>query len=133
MRVTNSSSLTIDNTTNGYYSSVNPDPMQRFAWELISSWTTAKFVGTDVSGNTVQYVIHRMCTLPGQPTNATGQLCGTSSMSGSTTSLAGPSEGASFAAGASVFATAPQTYYRVIVRSTGPRNAVSYVQAMVLI
>lgn len=132
----NRTNLNSDSPGNAYYSAVTGGAAggsQRFAWEVSGSWANAKLVGVDAAGNTVHYVIHRMCTQPGLAKDAAGQLCGTDLGSSGGTAIATPSEGASFASGASAYAGAPKLYLRVTVRSTGPRNAVSFVQAMVLI
>ena len=116
------------NTTSGaYYASVSRD--NPFVWSSSSSWLNATLVGTDVAGNTVHYVIHRMCNLP-QSAEADNQLCA----SFAPTSAGGAlGEGSSFVGGTTPFTQKPKTYLRIIVRSMGPRNAVSYLQAMVLL
>jgi len=127
----NQSNLIADNFGGGgagYYSS----SATRFAWEQASSWTNAKLVGTDAAGNTIHYVIHRMCDRPGEGISAPLQRCATDAGSGGTTYEA-PAEGASNVAGSGAFTARSKMYLRIIVRSMGPRNAVSFVQAMVLV
>jgi len=82
-------------------------------------------VGTDASGNTVMYLIHRLCSQPGS-INATNQTCAYMSISstGSTQKLASYPDYA--------LATKNQVYIRVTVRVNGPKNTVSYVQAILL-
>jgi hypothetical protein len=45
----------------------------------------------------------------------------------------GSTTGGSMAVGSVVFQGTPQIYYRVTVRSAGPRNTASYVQSMIAI
>lgn len=123
--------LNTDNAGAGYFSSLSRT-VGRFAWETDAAWAGAKLVGEDAAGNTVHYVIHRMCTLAGQSFNATDQSCATDTGATDGT-ISAPAEGASSVAGAPGFTAPPRVYLRVTVRSTGPRNAKSYVQAMVLV
>lgn len=133
----NRTNLNNDSPGNAYFSSITggaAGALQRFAWENSNSWANAKLVGVDAAGNTVHYLIHRMCTQPGLAKDAPGQLCGTDRGNPSSGgAIAAPSEGASMASGSSAYTSPPKLYLRVTVRSTGPRNAVSFVQAMVLI
>lgn len=116
------------NTSSGaYYASVSRT--NTFDWRADSSWTNATLVGTDVTGNTIKYVIHRMCDLPQSP-EANNQLCATYS---STSAGGALGEGSSFVGGTTPFTQKPKTYFRVTVRSSGPRNAVSYLQAFILL
>ncbi len=128
----NQSNLGADST--GYYSWTSRLGTQRFAWEEPSSWTNAATVGTDAAGNTVQYVIHRLCTIPGQAGAVTPpNPCATNIGSGGATAYDAPAEGSSNVGGSSAFTAPTKMYLRVIARSMGPRNSVSYVQAMVLV
>ena len=129
----NQSSLMNDNSASGgagFYSSVSTTTP--FVWQDSSSWTNAKLVGTDAAGNTIHYVIHRLCNLPGLGIAEPNQLCATDAGAGGTTYEA-PAEGASNVGGGAPFTAKSKLYLRVIVRSTGPRNAVSYVQSMILV
>lgn len=87
---------------------------------------TAYSLGTvDTSGNTVFYLIHRLCSMPGTM-NGVGQSCAfaTNASSGSTQSAPDYS---SFG-----LTNANQVYYRVTVRVNGVKNTVGYVQAVIL-
>jgi len=79
----------------------------------------------DAAGNAVSFVIHRLCDAPGDP-DAAASGC-----------VAGPAsadrEGASRGAGRKAMWSTGQHYYRITVRVEGPRNAVSFVQAVVAI
>ena len=126
--------LTLANTNlgSGYYSSrpgSDPD------WNDPLTWTNAVTVGTDAAGNTVSYVIHRLCNCPDTLYNGTcasgsAQQCALTTASNVAPP---PAQGESFAVGAPGFLEAPMAYYRVTVRTQGPRNTTSYVQSMVAI
>jgi Tfp pilus assembly protein PilX len=119
----------------GYYSWTSRLRNQRFKWEDSASWASnVVTVGTDGAGNTVQYVIHRLCTMPGPtaPENP-ANLCATNVGSGGEAAFDPSQQGGSFVAGSSAFTSPPKMYLRVIARSSGPRNSLSYIQAMILI
>lgn len=83
----------------------------------------AKVLGSQVSGNTIAYVINRLC-LPA----AQGGACvsyGQNVSSGST--MGGGSYGSKPLSGSS------QIYYKITVRVQGPRNTVSFVESVLLI
>ena len=127
--VANKPALANDDTSNGYYSS------QAFDWTNAASWTSAiQVTGTpDAAGNAVDFVIHRMCTCANTPYNgtcpdATANQCGIDNPN--TTSNPAPQEGDTFVVGGVVFPSTGSVYYRVTVRSQGPRNTQSYIQAM---
>jgi Tfp pilus assembly protein PilX len=78
------------------------------------------------NGNTVSYVIQRLCTTAGDSTNATNAC------SFSPAALAGTCAGGSSCnAGAINLNSASQVYYRITVRVVGPRNTQSLVQTIV--
>jgi Tfp pilus assembly protein PilX len=85
-----------------------------------SVWT----LPTDpVTGNTISYVIHRLCQNAGDPTSpSTG--CAVSQASVVST-------GSSKGTGVIGLQYANQYYYRITTRITGPRSTVSYVQTIV--
>lgn len=75
------------------------------------------------TGNTVAYAIQRLCNQAGDPTApATG--CSVSQSSSTTAS-------SSKTAGTVALLYSSQIYYRITSRIAGPRNTVSYVQAIV--
>jgi Tfp pilus assembly protein PilX len=92
-------------------------------------WTAANGpnnLGTDIAGNSVQYVIHRLCDTAGDPNNV--QCVRSTLASGS-----GPSSGGTKTVQDAGGGTLPGTasiFYRITVRVAGPRNTVSYVQAV---
>ncbi len=84
----------------------------------------AVLVETDAGGNTIRYVIHRLCSASG-PADAPGTECVT---------LSDPTSGGSMRAlegGEKVLTAQTQVYYRITARVDGPKNTVSIVQATV--
>lgn len=81
---------------------------------------------TDGAGNTVLWVMHRMCELPGSPLAVN---CVRGTTDGTTGGLQGASQGNAGTGGP--LARTTQIYYRITTRVTGPRNTVSYAQAIV--
>lgn len=76
----------------------------------------------DAAGNTVAYMIQRLCNGTGSPAGA-----GCAVMPGT-----GTTQGNDEGAGEELLVTPSQSlYYRITVRVTGPRNTVSFVQAVV--
>lgn len=112
----------------GYFSSapvLDPD------WRSNSTWTNAKHLNgglADSSGNTVYYIIHRICRVPNCAPNATCggvvNLCGTTpdntAISGEGVDQSQPN----------YFTRPPANHYRVTARSVGPRNSVTIVQTL---
>jgi type IV pilus assembly protein PilX len=134
--LTNQSILNNDNnnsnaaTSNGYFSS------QAFTWTDPLQWANAKFMPEDAAGNQVSYVVHRLCTCPNVAYNGNcagggANTCGIDYVGA--TGSAKPLEGDTFQVGGTVFAATGSLYYRVTVRSRGPRNTESFIQAMLTI
>lgn len=123
----NVNGLDQDNTALGYTASkpATDDPSANQDWTEL--WTTVwsprgvRTVGDDNAGNSVQYVIQRMCSQTGSPGTAG---CATSPID---VSSAGGSKGA----GTVKLNVNAQVYYRITVRVTGPRNTTSFVQSIV--
>lgn len=90
-----------------------------FNWNAL-----ATTVGTDSAGNTIQYVVHRLCRNSNETANAPGQQCVSLTGAGTSSSKGGVSYGSISLSGTL------QVYYRVTARATGPRNTVSYVQSV---
>ncbi len=80
--------------------------------------------GVDVAGNTIQYVVHRLCKNSNETVNAPLQQCVVLQTGGTSANRGGGSYGALPLSGSL------QVYYRVTARVTGPRNTVSYVQSV---
>jgi Tfp pilus assembly protein PilX len=112
--------------TVGYYASrQEPGPTQ--SWD---DWWAAvpvpdnrvNSLAADAAGNTVAYVIQRLCNNVGDPNAGIG--CSTSPTSSG-------SEGSSRGSGVVALQVSGQRYYRITVRVSGPRNTVSFVQAVI--
>jgi len=91
------------------------------------NWGTATNVTTPAppTGYAVSYVIHRLCRQTGDPSGTTCvKLAGVASSSASGT------KGAA-AFGSMAISVPTSATYRVTVRVVGPRNATSYVQAII--
>ena len=129
----NRPTLSVNNLPQGYNSGY-ASPI----WTNAAVWTNSVTVGTDIAGNTVSYQIHRMCNCADTTYNgvcaATGQSnqCALDNPTG-TGAPPPPAQGESFSIGAPGYLQDPRVYYRITVRTQGPRNTVSYVQAMVAI
>lgn len=105
----------------GYYANIiEPN------WDDQGLWTTcaACQIAGDAAGNTVQWIVHRMCSAPGNP-NDPGVSCSL------LTSGPAAASGGSYAGDATNFTGNAQNYYRVTVRVLGPRNTSTLVQAFV--
>jgi Tfp pilus assembly protein PilX len=91
-------------------------------------WSQAMNLGQDSAGNEVRFVIHRLCQVAGNPTDAASN-CMRSTVGTSSSAVTGsPKEDAIVGGGA---ITTPGTvFYRVTIRVAGPRNTFSYVQAV---
>jgi len=89
-------------------------------------WTNrAVALAQDAAGNQASYVIHRMCDATGNPSSI--NCIRVTNASGSTSSS---SKGAA-AFGSYAISSPSQAFFRITVRVIGPRNTVSYVQAVV--
>ena len=120
------------NLAAGYYSS---RPGTEPNWNDPLTWASAFTVGTDAAGNTTSYLIHRLCNCPDTLYNGTcatgpAQQCALTSASNVAPP---PGQGDSFSVGAPGYLEDPKVYYRVTVRTQGPRNTTSFVQSMVAI
>ncbi|HEY0914898.1 MAG TPA: hypothetical protein VGE22_08520 [Solimonas sp.] len=107
------------------YSAVRSDPAANQSWEaywpsLVSSGLV-NTLAADGAGNTVAYVIQRLCTVPGVPS------AGNCETSPAVTSADTGSKGS----GAIRLTSSTEFYYRITVRVIGPRNTVSFVQTVV--
>ncbi|HCZ14776.1 MAG TPA: hypothetical protein DHV85_09290 [Candidatus Accumulibacter sp.] len=115
-------SLHADNTANGYRA-LRDDPVGNQSWDAFWNATLAAQAvtgATDAAGNTVSYVIHRLCQTAGAPhlANCAKQPAGINS-------------GGSFGAGGIAPLTNNQVYYRITTRIAGPRNTVAYIQTII--
>lgn len=110
------------------YAAVRTDPGAR-SWDnfwtavLVPAGQVVTLPTDTATGNTVSYTIQRLCNSAGDPA-AVGVDCAAAQSAGSTS---GSSKGAGFIA----LQYNSQVYYRITSRVVGPRNTVSYVQAIV--
>jgi len=123
------STLDADDSTNGYAangSASTNSPAAGQSWDAFWSATLtarARQAGTvDSAGNTVKYVIDRLCNNAGSKTG--GASCIASPVVQTAT-------GNAEEAGQIPLNAPSVVYYRITVRVDGPRNTVSYVQAVV--
>ncbi|HUL96525.1 MAG TPA: hypothetical protein VLT89_10965 [Usitatibacter sp.] len=115
-----------DNNGVGYYSSRPPSEPDWFDDNTWASAVTTNGGLPDSTGNTVQYLIHRMCQQPGLQWNEGNQSCvlyfppADKLDSGSKT------------IGTAVYQGTAQLYYRVTSRVLGPRNNVTITQTSIV-
>ncbi len=124
-----SATLEADSAGNGYAangSAASHNPAAGQTWDAfwVSSLAARKFDlnngAEDSAGNKVSYVIDRMCNNAGGKTS--GAACTASPV---VTAATGNNENQE------IQLNAPSVvYYRITVRIVGPRNTVSYIQAM---
>ena len=100
-------------------------PVAGQTWEAY--WATLpanriRTLATDASGNTVSYIIDRLCANSGDP--AAGANC-------SASTVASVASGSGEEAGEKAITSSSAIYYRITARIVGPRNTVSFIQSMV--
>lgn len=120
----------IDAAASGYYASLNPAKSltastgTRFVWDSTDSVS----VGTDAAGNSVRYIIQRMCAASGVSVSATNCLFSGAALDNNGQNIQLPQQ----VCNGPGCPTAGQTpMIRVTSRVTGPKNSVSYVQAII--
>jgi type IV pilus assembly protein PilX len=118
--------LNADNAAQGYYStqSVNPTTLSWNATNSQAATGSSIVAGTDGSGNTIRYVIQRMCQNAGVP-SAGNCLLGAAIANGSSQSVVDAT-----GAGANT-STNQSPVYRVTARVVGVKNTISFIQAFV--
>lgn len=79
-------------------------------------WPNAPVITDAATGNTVKYVIHRLCELP----NVEVKDARCSAQAGASLDKGGAGGGSSD----------PRPYYRITTQVTGPRNTLSYIQVV---
>jgi Tfp pilus assembly protein PilX len=137
----NQANLTTDNSAAGYYATrqdrldmtgnLTASGTDGVNWDGTDTAQAVQAVAVtgnpDASGNSIYYLIHRLCSTTGATTGVSGQNCAT------TTTLVGGSTQASPTYTQYGFTAQAQTFYRITVRVNGVKNTVSYVQAIVII
>ena len=122
-----SAGLINNDTSRGYFAAGNgANPTGNQTWNDFwqANFSSVHYGMSQQSGthNDIAYVIHRMCSNTGSPTS--GGAC---TYSPAVNAASGDGEEAG-----QIQLNAPSSvYYRITVRISGPRNSVSYVQAMV--
>jgi len=120
-----------DNAAAGYYASLDPAKSMsaasgtRFQWITSGGGKDSVLVGTDSSGNTVSYVIQRMCRTSGVEVTAANCLFSGAALDNNKQNIPLPQEICK-GTGCPVAGM-----IRVTTKVTGPKNTVSYVQAFV--
>jgi len=110
----------------GYYAvAIEPNWDDPEFWAHCANCTVTP-AGGDAAGNTINWVVHRMCTAQLDPNDANNQCARLSASSPAAT-------GGSFASDAVNFSGASQHYYRITVRVLGPRNTSTLVQSFVVL
>jgi Tfp pilus assembly protein PilX len=120
----------IDSPTTGYYASLNPAKSLTGSSGTYFLWdnTDSVLVGTDTSGNTVRYVIQRMCSTSGVAVQATNCLFSGAALDNNKQNIPLPQEVCK-GPGCPVAGQTPMN--RITTKVTGPKNTLSYVQAFV--
>ena len=104
------------------------DPASGQSWDAFWTATLAgsgavNTLAADAAGNTVSFVIHRLCNATGAPTYPGCSASATHANN----------KNSSQGAGTQPLDSIRQVYYRITARVTGPRNTLSYVQVVVAI
>ncbi|MRR49700.1 MAG: hypothetical protein EG825_02100 [Rhodocyclaceae bacterium] len=112
--------------------SANP-PFNPFTY----NWTGTDMsisTGTDAMGNTVRYVVHRLCSMDGTPNEVREFTSGTGSSKAIQSCVLASGgqacEDRGLAYADSCIALSTQPFYRVTAQVLGPRNTVSYVEVI---
>ncbi len=127
--IANASGLDADLTANGYYSTSTADAKTLAAASNTLAAGTGIGpplypAGTDSSGNSIRYVVQRMCSATGPASKATCLYGAPSSSTFSQAVKDATQAGALITLGDSVM-------YRITTSVAGPKNTVSFTQAFV--
>lgn len=120
----------IDAATAGYFASLDPAKSltatigTRFLWDSTDSVGLA----ADSSGNTVRYIIQRMCRTPGVGVSTANCLLSAPTIDSNKQNIQLPQEVCN-GPGCPAAGQTPQI--RVTSRTTGPKNTLSYIQTFV--
>jgi hypothetical protein len=120
----------VNNAAAGYYASLDPAKSltassgTRFVWDN----TDSVLLATDSSGNTVRYIIQRMCRTPAVAVKDANCLFSGAALDNNKQNIPLPQEICN-GPGCPVAGQTPQI--RITSRVTGPKNTLSYVQAFV--
>ncbi|HSH96920.1 MAG: hypothetical protein ACAH07_06555 [Methylophilaceae bacterium] len=119
----NGTILRVSDAAHGY--SATWDPTIGYSWTDLAAGLTAQSLGADAAGNTVRYVIHRLCTVENVAMDPNSPAAG----------CAAPAVIAAGNCSQTANQKCPdplkQRYYRITSQITGPRNTISYTQTIV--
>ncbi|MFM9968985.1 MAG: hypothetical protein ACKVQK_11390 [Burkholderiales bacterium] len=130
LKTNNTGSVLHNDITAQGYAASRQDPSVGQTWDSFWSTIIAKnnmavtLTSSATTGNTVSYVIQRLCNAGGDPVS-TGVDCAVPQSSTNTASSS--SKGAGFIQ----LQSSTAIFYRITSRIVGPRNTISYVQAIV--
>lgn len=110
----------------GYHSNV--DPALNLTADATWSGTNSVLVGTDGGGNTIRYIIQRVCRNANQPITTADCLFSEAQMDNNGQAILLPQE---VCQGAGCPSAEQSPQIRITARTTGPKNTVSYVQTFV--
>jgi len=125
-----SHAFNLDNPAGGYYSTANPALSLTDGTGIQWDDTDSVLVlpDPDSSGNSIRYVIQRMCRNANQPINTADCLFSGALLDNNGRQIPLPQQVCQ-GSGCPVAGQSPQI--RITTRTTGPKNTVSYVQAFV--
>jgi len=120
----------IDAPTQGYYASLDPTKSLTSTSGTHFNWDNNDSVGlaTDATGNTVRYIIQRMCRTSGVAAKDADCLYSGATLDNNGQNIPLPQDVCS---GPGCPAAGQTPEIRVTSKVTGPKNTVSYVQALI--
>ncbi len=120
----------IDAAAQGYYASLDPTKSLTSTSGTHFNWdnTDSASLGTDTTGNTVRYIIQRMCRTSGVAASNADCLYSGASVDNNGQNIPLPQEVCN---GPGCPAAGQTPEIRVTSKITGPKNTVSYVQAII--
>jgi type IV pilus assembly protein PilX len=129
-----SHAFNIDNAATGYYASLDPAKSltassgTRFQWITSGGGQDSVGLAADSSGNTVSYIIQRMCSTSGVAVQATTCLYSGAALNNNKQNIPLPQE---ICKGAGCPVSGQTPMIRITSKVTGPKNTLSYVQTFV--
>lgn len=116
----------VTNAANGYYSNADPalDLFADATWNAITAIPPV----VDASGNSIQYIVQRMCNVADQVPSTTNCLLSGATVDNNGQSVPLPGD---VCTGAGCPAAGQSPQIRITIRTTGPKNTTSFIQAFV--
>lgn len=124
----NRATLNNTNQSQGYFSSISQSVID---YTREDSWINARVLPTDDFGNTSSYLIYRMCNLPNTPYNGSFNGVQNQCAIKESTQSSGTDGNSSGFQGFAFTSNSLQIYYRIIVRTVGPKNATSITETVI--